>query len=130
MRIALEAQGIEVVLFDQTSLGFDGYAGRVRLMIQKDADFERARAVVQEIEATALKSPVEGWRIQRWGCLAVALGLFSLPLGGSAIADLSTGSELPPLIAYGLVGGALSMMAAGLALILFGPRWSRRPPQS
>lgn len=39
VRVALGAQGIETVLFDQQTVGFVGFAGRVRLMVTNDGDF-------------------------------------------------------------------------------------------
>jgi putative signal transducing protein len=126
MRIALEAQGIDAAVFDQGTVG-EGLAGRVRLMVQRDADFDRARAIVREIEASApAQAPVPGWKLQRLGCITAVLGVAALGFSGAAVGDLSTGSPLPPAVAYGLVGVATMMTVAGLALILFGPRWARR----
>jgi putative signal transducing protein len=130
LRIALEAQGIETAVFDQSTVSFEGLAGRVRLMVPQDADFERARAIVREIEARApAQQPVAGWRLQRLGCVAAVLGVTGLGFGGAAVADLSASSPMPPVVAYGLVGVAIVMTVAGLALILFGPRWGRSDPR-
>ena len=129
LQIALQAQGIETALFDQQSLGFMGFAGRVRLVVQRDADYERALRIIQELEPLTQPGQGEtGWKLQRWGCAAAALGIIALGVGGASVADLSTGSPLPPLVAYGLVGVAVVMTLAGLALILFGPRLARRDP--
>jgi hypothetical protein len=130
LRIALEAQGIETAVFDQSTVG-EGLAGRVRLMVQQDADFERARAIVREIEAAhaPAENPVAGWRLQRLGCVAAVLGVIGLGFGGAAVADLSASSPMPPVVAYGLVGVAIVMTVAGLALILFGPHWGRSDPR-
>ena len=129
LRVALEAHGIETVLFDQQTVGFVGFAGRVRLMVQHDADFERARSVVQGIESSApAPQPVTGWKLQRLGCIAASLGIIGLGFAGAAVGDLSMGSLVSPLVVYGLFGLALVVVGIGLGLILFGPRWARREP--
>lgn len=131
LQIALEAQGIETALFDQQALGFMGFAGRVRLVVQRDAEYERALRIIRELEPLIQPGQGEtGWKLQRWGCVAASLGVIVLGFGGASVADLSMGSLLPPLVAYGLVGVAVVMTVAGLALILFGPRWTRRDPRA
>ena len=131
LRIALDAHGIETVLFDQQMVGFVGFAGRVRLMVQHDADFERARSIVQGLESSAsAPQPVAGWKLQRWGCVAATVGIIGLGFAGAALRDLSMRSLAPSLVAYGLFGLALVVIGIGLALILFGPRWAHRDPPS
>ena len=43
LQIALEAEGIESVLLDEQAPGYLGFAGRVRLAVAHDADYERVR---------------------------------------------------------------------------------------
>ncbi len=131
LRIALEAEGIETAVFDQQMVGFLGFAGRVRLLVQRDVDYDRALQVIRGLEALTPVVPGEtGWKLQRLGCIVAAAGVFALAFGGVAVGDLMTGTELPPVVVYGLVSVAVVMMVAGLALILFGPRWARRDPRA
>ena len=131
LQIALEAQGIETALFDQQTLGFMGFAGRVRLVVQRDVDYESALRIVRELGPLTQPGFIEtGWKQQRWGCFTASLGIIILGVGGASVADLSKGSPLPPPVAYGLVGVAILVLGGGLALILFGPRWARRDPRA
>jgi hypothetical protein len=131
LQIALEAQGIGTALFDQQTVGFIGFAGRVRLVVQRDADYERALQVIRELEAsTPPQQPVPGWKLQRVGCVTAVLGVAFLGVGGAMVSDLAIGSQFPPVVAYGVVGVAIVMTVAGLALILFGPRLGRRGPRA
>ena len=50
LQIALEAEGIKAVLLDEQAPGYLGFAGRVRLAVADDGDYERAMAVVHALE--------------------------------------------------------------------------------
>jgi putative signal transducing protein len=98
LQVALEAQGIETALFDQQTLGFMGFAGRVRLVVQRDADYERALHIIRELEPPPQTGHGEtGWNLQRWGCAAAALGVIALVFASASVTDLATGSPLPPM---------------------------------
>lgn len=128
LQVALEAEGIETALFDQQTIGFLGFAGRVRLVVRRDVDYERARQIVGQLELERPAPTVQeerGWRLQRWGCVVAALGVILLGLAGAAAADIRR--QLPLSIAHGLIGVAVLVCAGGLVLIVFGPRWGQRP---
>ena len=58
---------------DQYSVGFDSFAGRVRLMVQRDDDAERALQIIREVDARAAARRTEtGWRVSSNPRLRVA----------------------------------------------------------
>lgn len=123
LRVALEAEGIETVLLDQYSVGFDSFAGRVRLMVQRDDDAERALQIIRAIDArAAARRPETGWRVQRWGCAAVVAGFVLMVAGLFALEDWAEGSGSSRILAYGLLGAAAAAGIGGVCLVIFAPR--------
>ena len=116
----LEAEGIKTILMDEQSLGFMGFAGRVRLMVARDPDFESAIRIVRELEAlTPVPQIPPSWRVQRWGCAGLVVG-FALLVAGAVLAQ-----QEPRTLGYWLFAGAVALFAIGLALIMLGPRRDR-----
>ena len=120
----MEAQGIKTVLLDSQSLGYMGFAGQVRLMAERDADYEPAMRIVRELQMSApVGSMPSSWKVQRWGCAGMVAGFGFLVAGSAATQDESRA------LAYGLIAGAVALFAIGLALIIFGPRRDRSQSQ-
>ena len=119
LQVAMEAHGIKTTLFDEHSLGYMGFAGQIRLMVERDADFEPAMQIVRDLQAAApvRQTPSSG-KVQRWGCVGMVAGFVLLTVG-VAVQSETTG------LAYGLVVGAAVVFAMSLALIILGPRRDR-----
>ena len=123
VRLALEAQGIQAVLLDEQAPMYLSFAGRVRLAVAHEADYERAMEVVRSFEASASPSEVPAsWQWQRWGCAGMVGGVGVLGLAGAAAEHLSRA------LAYGLFAMAIGLLIAGITLIVAGPRRDRQKP--
>ena len=124
LQLALEAQGIKTALLDQQSIGFMGFAGRVRLAVTNDADYQRALEVVRSLEPPRHQAVTPAsWKLQRWGCAWLVVG-FGLLLIGSAAAENTSGP-----LKYGLLIAAIALLAFGIALVVLGPRRDRQRRQ-
>jgi putative signal transducing protein len=101
LHVALEAQGIETMLLDEQTIGYLGFAGRVRLLVVKDSDYEPALQIVRELEARppARRIPVLS-KAQGLGCAGVLAGFV--------------------LLAAGLLAGAIALFVIGVTLVIFG----------
>ena len=111
LQVALEAEGIGSVILDEQSLGYLGFAGRVRLAVT-DEEYDRALEIVRGLETAVAPSEVPAsWRVQRWGCAAVIAG-FAIVLVGMVVADSGLRQLALGLTIVG--GGAL---LAGLAVV-------------
>jgi len=123
LQIALEAQGIKSVLLDQQSPGYLGFAGRVRLAVARDADYERAMAIVHALEPPRSGTkPPPSWAWQRSGLRAGALG-FVLLIAGAVMADSGLQG-----VGHVLLGAAIALMVVGWVLIVLGPQRDRKIP--
>lgn len=112
LRIALEGHGIHAVLLDEQAPGYLGFAGRVRLAVANDADYERAMKVVRALETP--EAPFQAppsWAWQRWGLLGGAMGLALLVIQGW-IADTADRA-----VVVGLFLGGVTLLVAGVILI-------------
>lgn len=120
LQIALEAQGINAVLLDEQAPGYLGFAGRVRLAVGDDEDYERAMAIVRRLELprSAIGRP-RSWAWQRRGLVAGGAG-FLLLMVEVAVAD-----TVQTTVTSLLLGVAIALMLTGLALIALGPRRDR-----
>jgi putative signal transducing protein len=120
VQIALEARGIKAVLLDEQAPGYLGFAGRVRLAVGDDADYERAMAVVRALELPrSTIGPPRSWAWQRWGLIAGGTG-FILLLGEVAVANTASRAVAVVLLAL-----AIALMVTGLVLIAVGPSRDR-----
>jgi putative signal transducing protein len=120
LQVALEGEGIKAVLLDEQAPGYLGFAGRVRLAVVQDADYDRAIAIVHALELPSSRSPVpRSWAWQRWGLISGATG-FALLLVEVLVADSAS-----RLLGAALLATAIGLMVAGLVLIAFGPRRDR-----
>jgi len=120
IQIALEAEGIKAVLLDEQAPGYLGFAGRVRLAVVDDGDFELAMAIVHGLESPPSRgAPPPSWAWQRWGLITGAAGV-ALFLVEGAVADRASRR-----LAYLLLGVAIGLVVLGLALIALGPRRDR-----
>jgi hypothetical protein len=114
-RLALQAEGIEAVLFDEHALGFINLAGEVRVMVS-DSDLERAHAVLASLEPPAEPREVpRSWRWQRPGLIILAASLAVGALGAAL-----TAGGAAQLIRYGVVGLAATLALLGLILLFTG----------
>jgi hypothetical protein len=114
-RLALQAEGIDAVLFDEHALGFINLAGEIRVMVP-ESDVDWARAVLAELEppTKAAEAP-RSWRWQRLGLIALATSL----AGGFLAAALTTGGA-PQWIVYGALVLAVTLLLLGLILLVTG----------
>lgn len=111
LQVALEAEGIESVILDEQSLGYLGFAGRVRLAVT-DEEYERALEIVRGLEGAVPPSQAPAsWRAQRWGCASAMAG-FALVFVGMVASE----SDLRR-IALGLTIAGGGGMLAGLAVV-------------
>ena len=116
LRIALEAEGIRVVLLDEQAPAYFSFAGRVRLAVAQDADYERAMAIVRTLESPPSASGrPRSWVWQRWGLIGGATG-FALLIVEAGVAD-----SAPRPLVYALLTVAIGLMVIGSALIALGP---------
>ena len=123
VQVALEAQGIKAFLLDEQAPGYLGFAGRVRLAVADDSDYDRAMEVMRAVESSPTRSEVPAsWPQQKRGCLTVAAGLAVL-IVGSALA-----SEGTRLLYHAVLLLAFIIMAAGVTIIFVALRRDRRPP--
>jgi len=120
LRIALEAQGIRAVLLDEQAPAYLSFAGRVRLAVAEDADYERAMAIVRALEAPpSPRVRPRSWVWQRRGLISGAMGLALL------IVEVGVADSAPRPLVFALLAVAIGLMATGLALIALGPRRDR-----
>ncbi|TLY52123.1 MAG: DUF2007 domain-containing protein [Gemmatimonadetes bacterium] len=120
LRIALEAQGIRAVLLDEQAPAYLSFAGRVRLAVAEDADYERAMAIVRALEAPpSPRVRPRSWVRQRRGLISGAMGLALL------IVEVGVADSAPRPLVFALLAVAIGLMATGLALIALGPRRDR-----
>ena len=123
VQFALEAQGIKAILLDEQAPGYLGFAGRVRLAVAVDSDYDRAMEVVRALEAAATPSVVPAsWRYQKRGCATVAVGGLVLLVGGAVA------SEGTRFVFYMVLIAAFLIMAAGVTMIILALRRDRPPP--
>ena len=120
LQIALEGEGIKAVILDEQAPGYLGFAGRARLAVVLDSDYERAMAVVRALEPRpADAQPLRSWAWQRWGLLLGGTGFVLL------VTDAGILEDIPQPVRVGLFGGAIVLLVAGLVLIALGPRRDR-----
>ena len=116
VKIALLAQGIEAVLLDEQSIGFLGFAGRVRVAIVRDGDFAKAERVLQDIEPPR-SDPLPSWKWQKRGLICLGAGTALVFVAG-ATADLSR-PYFPTRLLY---AASMLLLVGGLLLIALGPK--------
>ena len=120
LQIALEGEGIKTAILDEQAPGYLGFAGRARLVVALDSDYERAMAVVRALEPLpADPRPPRSWAWQRWGLLAGGTGLVLL------VADAGLLEDISPVVRIALLAAALVLLVIGLVLIVLGPRRDR-----
>ncbi len=119
LQIALEGEGIKAAVLDEQAPGYLGFAGRARLMVVVDTDYERAMAVVQALEPPPVdRRAPRSWVWQRWGLLAGGTG-FTLLIVASVLEDT------PRAARVAMLSGAIVLMVIGMVLIVLGPRRDR-----
>ena len=124
LQLSLEANEIKTVLLDEQSVAFMGFAGRVRLMVANDADYEHAMRIVRELQASAPAPQIgSSWKIQGLGCVGMLAGFVLAVVAATSLMDESRDKP------YGLLAGAVVLFAIGLAMVIFGPRRDRSKPQ-
>jgi hypothetical protein len=111
IKIALEADGIEAVLLDEQSASALSFAGRIRIAVARDADYERAMQIIREFEP-APGPPLPSWRWHKRGLIALGVGI--LAIFGSA---QMLGSRYQLLVA--ILGGVIFFSGVGLIAIGF-----------
>ena len=120
LQVALDAEGMRAVLLDERAPGYMGFAGRVRLAVAHDVDYERAMELVRALEPhTAHTEAPASWKLQRWGCAGLVAGVVMLGVGG-AVADAG-----PRFVAYAVFVLAAGMLACGMILVVLGPSRDR-----
>ena len=119
VRIALLAEGIDSVLLDQQSYAAMGFAGRVRVAVERDEDFDKAEQVLRALQPPA-SPPLPSWKWQKWGIRSFIVGL-ALFFGGNLADDFARVHDFahPMLIASAV------LIASGVLLVLLGPRADR-----
>jgi putative signal transducing protein len=120
VRLALEVEGIPASVLDLSSAGFEGFAGRARVVILHDADWPRACEIVRRLQPPS-SGPPPSWRWQKWGLLMLGLG-FALMIAWISTLD----PDEPRPAATLLFEAMLVAYSAGLALIFAGPIADRR----
>lgn len=124
LQLALRARGIEAIIFDEQAPGYMGFAGRIRVMVVNDADYDIAKEVERTLHpppSPAIDHEIRaGWRIQRWGCAIVVVG-FVVLTGTPVLAE-----DSPQFVLYAIYGLAAAIMVLGVTVIIFGPSLSRR----
>ena len=120
LQIALEGEGIKAVLLDERAPGYLGFAGRVRLAVVQDGDYDRAIAIVHALELPPSPTAVpRSWAWQRWGLISGTTG-FALLFVESLAADSAS-----RVLRSALLGMAIGLVVVGLVLIALGPRRDR-----
>ena len=115
VRLALEAEGIEAVILDEQAPGYLSFAGRTRVAVLHDRDFERAQDVLRKMAPPPMQVP-RSWRIQKWGLICGVIGLGLLMAAAIWHDDVSGGLEL------GMALAGLAGMGLGFVLVVVGPR--------
>ena len=120
LQIALEGEGIKAVILDEQAPGYLGFAGRARLAVVSDTDYERAMAVVRALEPPPTDGRVpRSWAWQRWGLLAGSTGFLLLVVDAGLLENARRAERLA------MFGAAIILMVSGLLLIALGPRRDR-----
>ena len=120
LQIALEAQGVRAVILDEQAPAYLSFAGRVRLAVAEDADYERAMNIVRALELpSAGRERPRSWVWQRWGLISGAIGFALL------IAEAVEAESAPRPLVLILLAVAITLMVTGLVLIAFGPSRDR-----
>jgi len=121
LQVALEAQGIPAIILDEQAPGYLGFAGRTRLMVAHDDDFENAMAIVRQLEDKPRQHEIPpSWKVQRWGLVAGAFG-FVVLVTAVTLSDTATRLVVSVVCAAGVV-----LIGTGLTLIILGPRRDRQ----
>ena len=131
LQLGLEAQGIPATVLDENAPGYLGFAGRVRLVVLEDGDFDRAMAFIRQFEARPhpMGAP-PSWKVQKRGLLVGALGFVVL------VSALGFGQDRPTFVNYALfVAGIILMVTGATLVVIVGPRRDRQdnvetPPPS
>ena len=109
LQIALEGEGIKTVILDEQAPGYLGFAGRARLVVALDGDYERAMAVVRALEPPlADPRPPRSWAWQRWGLLACGTGFVLL------VADAGVLDDVSQVVRVALFATAMVLLVIGL----------------
>jgi len=119
VRVALECEAIDAVLFDENSPGYMGFAGRVRVVVLNDRDLPRAIEILHRLEPERA-GPPPSWRWQKRGLLCLGLGVVFL-VAVPAVTD----PDRPRTASTLLFGAAVALLALGLMLVVLGPKADR-----
>ena len=121
VQLALEAQGIKTILLDEQAPGYLGFAGRVRLAVADDTDYDKAMEVLRTLESPSARIEVPAsWPPQKVGCVTVAAGFAVLIIGSAAASD---GAQK---VFYAVLLGAFVIMSVGITIIFLALRRDRR----
>ena len=115
VRIALEAEGIETLVLDEQSLGYLGFAGRVRVAIVDDDDLPRARRVLARLEFPRGETP-PSWHWHKRALMAFGVGFaLLLVLPGTA-------ASAPRTVTLVVLGAGAAAFILGFILLILGYR--------
>jgi hypothetical protein len=119
VRIALLGEGIDAVVLDEQSAGALGFAGRLRVAVVRDDEFERAEQVMRTLQPPASQA-LPSWKWQKWGIRSFGVGI-ALVIGGSFADDSTRMHDFagPMTIA------SIVLIVGGIALVVLGPRADR-----
>ena len=114
-KVALEAEGIEAVLFDEHALASVGLVGEIRVMVP-DAALELACATVASLESS--RGVPEAPRSWLWQRPALKLLVSCVVL--LFVTAIASDSDLPKPLIYGLISLSAISGLLGLVLLLIG----------
>jgi hypothetical protein len=124
-RVAIEAEGIPVEVFDEHALGTIGLAGEVRVMVP-DADSQRAHEIVADLTAAAAGDVVEGGLSWKWGRPALILLALAFVLGVTAAIVAGDEQSVRLAVARAFLAFAAIAAVTGLGLLVVSLVYSTR----
>jgi hypothetical protein len=114
-KVALEAEGIEAVLFDEHALASIGLAGEIRVMVP-DAALKHACAIVAKLESSrVVPEAPRSWSWQRPALILLVACVVLL-----FVTAIASDSDLPKPFIYGLISLSAISGLLGLVLLLIG----------
>ena len=119
IKIALDAEGIPVVLldeFDRGGLRGLGAAGMVRLAVLNDEDLVKAQAIVARLTPPPT-GPPPSWRWQKPGCILLVFDVVLFSVWGALLDEFGLGT-----LTYAVGALAVLVFVGGSLLIMLGPR--------